>query len=229
MQSSRVATIFHLMQLCDSALPVGGFSFSCALESAVAQGVVYNEVTLQKWVQTILRQTLFSDGVAALHAFRNVENHEELLRTDRELYIRKPSCEWRTMSSRMGRKLSELGTKILSASALDAWQRDILQGVTPGTYAVTQGVLFSLCGATERELFAAVGYGTSSMLTGAALRLMRITHYYTQQLLFMLAREVEELFDEVTQMRLEQIHGFAPLLDILASMHERGKERMFIS
>ena len=46
---NRVATLSHLMQLCDSALPVGGFSFSCALESAVAQGVVRDEATLEEF------------------------------------------------------------------------------------------------------------------------------------------------------------------------------------
>ena len=101
------------MQLCDSALPVGGFSFSCALESAVAQGVVRDEPSLGEFVQTVVRQTLFQDGVAALYAFRNAASYEELLRADRELYARKASREWRTMSTRMGRKLADLGAEML--------------------------------------------------------------------------------------------------------------------
>ena len=217
------------MQLCDSALPVGGFSFSCALESAVAQGVVRDEATLEEFVQTVVRQTLFQDGVAALYAFRNASQYDEVLRADKELYARKIPREWRTMSTRMGRKLAELGVEMLPCPELERWQKDIADGVTWGNYAVSQGLLFSLCGATEEELFSAVGYGAAAMVAGAALRLMRITHHHTQMILFATAFQVEELFPVVAGLTLEQMRGFAPQLEVLSSLHERGTQRMFMS
>lgn len=217
------------MQLCDSALPVGGFSFSCALESAVAQGVVRDEATLEEFVQTVVRQTLFQDGVAALYAFRNSSRYDEVLRADRELYVRKIPREWRTMSTRMGRKLAELGAEMLPCPELERWQKDIADGVAWGNYAVSQGLLFSLCGATEEELFSAVGYGAAAMVAGAALRLMRITHHHTQRILFATAFQVEELYPVVAGLTLEQMQGFAPQLEVLSSLHERGTQRMFMS
>lgn len=226
---NRVATLYHLMQLCDSALPVGGFSFSCALESAVAQGVVCDVAGLEEYAQVVLRQTLLSDGVAALHVFRHAHDGGELLRIDRELFSRKQSQEWRTMSCRMGRKLTELGVKILPCPELEEWHRNIYEGRTAGCYAVAQGLLFSLCGASEQELFASVGYGVGVMISGAALRLMRITHLDTQRILFALAFLTEEMYGEVSKLTIEQINGFAPQLDILSSLHQRGKERMFMS
>lgn len=217
------------MQLCDSALPVGGFSFSCALESAVAQGVVRDVPSLEEFTQTVVRQTLFQDGVAALYAFGNAAEYDELLRVDRELYARKTPREWRTMSTRMGRKLAELGAEILPCPELERWQKDVASGATRGNYAVTQGLLFSLCGATQQELFSAVGYGVAAMVAGAALRLMRITHHDTQRLLFITAFQVEELYPRAAELTLEQMQGFAPQLEVLASLHERGTQRMFMS
>ncbi|MBQ2019166.1 MAG: hypothetical protein II209_06915, partial [Alistipes sp.] len=155
------------MQLCDSALPVGGFSFSCALESAVAQGVVRDEATLGEFVQTVVRQTLFQDGVAALYAFRNSSRYDEVLRADRELYARKTPREWRTMSTRMGRKLAELGAEMLPCPELERWQKDIADGVAWGNYAVSQGLLFSLfslCGAAEEELSQAESMSSTTRL-----------------------------------------------------------------
>lgn len=217
------------MQLCDSALPIGSFAFSLALESAIAHGVVRNAASLAEYTEVVVRQTLLSDGAAAMHAFRNAHRQEELLRIDHELYIRKASREWRTMSCRMGRKLTELGAKILPCPELEEWHLYISEHHTSGCHAVAQGLLFSLFGARQEELFAAIGYGTASMLMGAALRLMRITHLTTQQILFTLNGLVESLYREAITLEPCQIHGFAPQLDILSSLHERGNSRMFMS
>ena len=224
-----LGSVFHLMQLCDSALPVGGFSFSCALESAAEQGAVRDAATLEEYIRTVVSQTLRMDGVAALHAFRNSHNRDRLHSIDALLHSRKPSLEWRTMSCRMGRKLAELGAAILPCPDLDNWLGDITAGRTPGSYATTQGLLFSLCGAHEEELFTAVGYGTATMIAGAALRLLRVTHLDTQRIIFSLADLVERLYGKVSGWSLDKMEGFAPQVEILSSLHERGKQRMFMS
>lgn len=229
MSAKTISSAIHLMQLCDSALPVGGFAFSCGLESAAGQGVVSDVHSLEEFTKATVRQTLLTDGVAALHAFRNSHTMEELRRADRELYHRKSSCEWRTMSCRMGRKITELGAKILPCPELEEWNITISEGHTAGCYAVAQGLLFSLCGASEEELFAAVGYGTASMLMGAALRLIRISHHSTQQILFSLAPYIEELYGEAARLELHQMYGFVPMIDLFTSLHERGSARMFMS
>ena len=59
-----VARAYHLMQLCDSALPVGGFSFSCALESAAAQGLLLSAADVEQYVGVVVEQSLLTDGVA---------------------------------------------------------------------------------------------------------------------------------------------------------------------
>lgn len=229
MGAKNISAAMHLMQLCDSALPVGGFAFSCGLESAVGRGAVSDKRSLAEFAKTSVRQTLLMDGVAALHAFRNAHIVKELRRADSELYHRKPSREWRTMSCRMGRKITELGAKILPCPELEEWNLSISEGHTAGCYAVAQGLIFSLCGASEEQLFAAVGYGTASMLMGAALRLMRVEHTTTQQILFSLAPYIEELYGEAARLELHQMHSFAPMTDVFTSLHERGSARMFMS
>ena len=82
--SDATGKLWHLVQFCDSALPVGGFSFSAALESAAGYGVVEDEPTLKSYAQATLNQMLKSDCVAALHTLRK-GNIEEALLADREL------------------------------------------------------------------------------------------------------------------------------------------------
>ncbi len=224
-----ITTAYRLMQLCDSALPVGGFSFSCALESAAAQGMLRSADDIEEYAGSVLRLTLLSDGVAALHALRHANSIAELCHTDRELYAIKASAEMRSMSTRMGRKLAELSAQLIPCHDTRRWLDCIAEGSTKGCYATTQGLIFSLCDAAEQDLFSAVGYGAASMVVGAALRLLRVTHHQTQQILFSFAPLIEALYAQARNLPLHQMQGFAPQLDILSSLHERGLQRMFMS
>jgi len=42
----------RLLQFGDSMFPIGGFSFSCGLESAVQTGVVHDRATLHAFART---------------------------------------------------------------------------------------------------------------------------------------------------------------------------------
>ena len=219
------------MQFADSALPVGGFSFSNTLESAIDTGVVANSHSLEEFVGSLVRQASTTDGVAALNAHRAtmMEDYQRIMLCDRRLYARKANTELRAMSQRMGRKMAELATEITDHRLLIHLVEDIIASRTAGTYAVVQGVTFAVCGIGERELFSALCYGTATMTLNAAVRCMRITHRQTQKILFSLAEQVERLYDEVAKLDINQMHSFSPQVDILSSVHEKGSRRLFMN
>lgn len=219
------------MQFADSALPVGGFSFSNTLESAIDTGVVANSLSLEEFVGSLVRQASMTDGVAALNAHRAtmMEDYQRIMLCDRRLYARKANTELRAMSQRMGRKMAELAAEITDHRLLIHLAEDIIASRTAGTYAVVQGVTFAVCGIGERELFSALCYGTATMTLNAAVRCMRITHRQTQKILFSLAEQVERLYDEVAELDINQMHSFSPQVDILSSVHEKGSRRLFMN
>jgi urease accessory protein len=63
----------------------------------------------------------------------------------------------------------------------------------------------------------------------AALRCLRLTHYDTQRIIAELADTIEELYEQVHTLGVEQIYSFAPEVDLLAALHERGSARMFMN
>lgn len=67
------------------------------------------------------------------------------------------------------------------------------------------------------------------MVLSAALRLVRVSHYDTQSILFRLSGEVPALYEAVRLLRLDEMSAFAPQADILASLHEKGEMRMFMN
>jgi urease accessory protein len=221
----------RLLQFGDSILPVGSFSFSNALESAVERGVVHDPGTLHEWVLTATRQATSGDSIALLHAHRATSRSDldEVIAADHAVLERKLNEEARTMSTRMGRKLGELGERVVRDGRVDGWLAAVRDGRTPGTFPVGMGVLFAALGAPETEAFAAHHYGVASMILGAALRIMRVDHMDTQTILFAVAAGAPDAYASIDDAGLDDMSAFAPMTDILAAVHASAHVRMFMS
>lgn len=225
------ATVMRLLQFTDSAFPVGTFSFSNGLETAAAEGLVHDAATLEAFTREIARQSAFTDGIAAIHARRAHESGSfaGLLEADRQVILCKMNEEARLMTRRMGKKLAELGLRMLHDTLLERWLDSIVEQATPGTYPAAQGIVFGAAGVDERGLFCSQQYGAANMVLSAALRCVRVSHYDTQRILFRLAEGMEELYREVASLDPEDMFTFTPQIDILASLHEKGTQRMFMN
>lgn len=224
--------LFHLIQFTDSTFPVGTFSFSNGLETASQLGIVHDAETLASYTKSVAAQAAFTDGIAALLAFRaaSIGDYEAVCNVDKQLILFKLNEEARLMLIRMGRKLAELGSRLYGEESIFArWLVAIQSGITPGTYPVAQALAFVSAGLTEKELFIAHQYGVINMVLSAALRLVRVSHYDTQLILFKMGAEVENSYQKARLMGFENMNSFVPEMDILASMHEKGKMRMFMN
>lgn len=227
----KMVAIMRLLQFTDSTFPVGTFSFSNGLETAAYEGIVHNADTLEKYTHDIALQAAYSDGIAALHAFRaaNESRYEELLEADCQLILSKMNEEARQMLRRMGKKMVELSTHIFDSAILWKWLEDIRNDISPGTYPVAQGLIFSLAGLSEEDLFCSHQYGVINMVLGAALRCVKVSHYDTQRILFKLSEQSQNLYEEVRTMTFADMNAFVPQIDILTSLHEKGNMRMFMN
>lgn len=227
----RLALLAHLMQFSDAMFPVGAFSFSNGLETAGYERWVHDAESLEQYSRSAALQAAFSDGVAALHAFRAARDgdYERVVEADRYLMLFKMNDEARLMLERMGKKLAELAERLFPTPIVKRWLEDIKAGLTPGSYPVAQGLVFQAAGLDEQDLYSSHQYGIVNMIVGAALRCVRVSHYDTQEILFKLAQDIPGLYEQASKMRLEDMNCFVPEIDILASLHEKGKMRMFMS
>jgi urease accessory protein len=229
--ADSLTKVVRLLALSDTAFPVGAFSFSDGLESAVACGVVRDAPSLEEYAYTIACQVAHTDGVAALCSLRAAESgdFDELLRADSTLIMAKTSFEARLKAVRMGRRLAELAARILPTPLTQRWHDAVQGGLADGCYATSLGVLCSAAEVGELEMFAAVVFGALATVSGAALRLLRLSHFDTQSLMFRLSERTDALYADVCEMTLDEMYTFAPEADILMSIHERGFSRMFMN
>jgi urease accessory protein len=225
------AFLVRTLQFGDSMFPVGGFSFSCGLESAIQEGVVVDVATLQSFTRTAVEQAARGDCVALIAGHRAAVAGEidELIRIDRLVYARKLSQEMRTMSVRMGKKFTEMGVRIIGAPLLCAWLDRIETSATPGCYPVALATNFAAQGAPALGAFIVHQYGVAAAILSAALRLMKISHVETQKILYELNGDAEAAYERAAASRLSDMSGYAPLSEILAAVHAKAHVRLFMS
>jgi urease accessory protein len=221
----------RMLQFGDSMFPIGGFSFSSGLESAVQKGVVTDAATLHAFARTAVEQAARGDGIALIAAHRaaTASDVDELIRIDAHVYARKLSHEARTMSVRMGKKFTEMGVQVVGAPLLHTWREHIETSVTPGCYPVALAINFAVQDLPAHEAFIVHQYGVASTILGAALRLMKISHVDTQKILYELNELAQAVYDSAAAARLSDMAGYAPLTEILAAVHAKAHVRLFMS
>ena len=226
-----IPELMRVLQFGDSVLPVGAFSFSNGLESAVQLGVVHDLDSLSQFVRTAVMQAATSDGIAVLAAFRAAREGDDrrIDEADRAIFNRKLNEEMRTMTVRMGRKLAEMAERVLGPSSATAWLARIQAGATPGCYPVGQALVFASLGLTEQDAFAVHQYGLACMMTTASLRLMKVHYLDAQAILFKVNAEAEAAYVRIASASIEDMAAFAPVMDVVAAAHVRAKVRMFMN
>jgi urease accessory protein len=226
-----IARMMRVLQFGDSVLPIGSFSFSNALESAVQECVVRDAATLGEFVTASACRAATSDGIALLEAHRAACKRDigRIVEADRAVFQRKLGEETRTMTVRMGRKLAEVGTAAVRAPLLGRWLDQVRDGITPGTHPVGLGVLFAELGSPEEDAFAVHQYGVAMAMLSAALRLMRIDHRQVQAILHAVDQTVPGDYAAVREASLADMASFTPMADILAAVHVRSHVRMFMN
>jgi urease accessory protein len=78
-------------------------------------------------------------------------------------------------------------------------------------------------------LFASHIYGVASLPLNAALRCVKVSHYDTQLILHDVVAEAMSRYKDVASLSISDMNCFTPELDILASLHEVGSQRMFMN
>jgi urease accessory protein len=228
---ASIAEVMRILQFGDSVVPVGAFAFSNGLESAIQQKIVHDPASLREFVATAARQAATGDGIALLHAHRAARagDRDGVIRCDRAIHNRKLNEETRLMTVRMGRKLAEMGLHVFAAPVLADWLGAVKAGEAPGCHPVAQALVFAALELSEQDAFAVHQCGLASMMLGAALRLMKLSHLDAQAILFDLNAGSEALYRRIAPLGLDDMQGFAPVQDILAAVHVKAHVRMFMN
>lgn len=229
--TSTLLSLFRLAWISDSAFPVGAFSFSLGLEGAVESGLVTDLYTLEEYTTGALYGAAECDGIALLECFRAMGSGDihRIADADQRILAFKSGEEAREMTLRMGHRLTDLLRSICPTRLTEEFYGWVRDGVIEGCYPTAQAVAAFTLGVGEKALYAAHLYGVANTILSAALRLMRLSHYDSQRLLYRLSPLCERLYEQYSGLSLEDMTSFIPAMELAASLHERGNGRLFMN
>ena len=231
--TTSAATLLQLMWLASPALPVGGFSYSEGLESAVESARVTNETQAAEWLADQLHLGLARcDLAVAAQAFKawrrgdlgHVTELNDWLRQTRE------SAELRQQTEQMGRSLVEWLRNGGSASNAADLRVAELAALAP---APTWPVAFALAAAqtpcTPREALLAFAFGWAENMVQAAMKAVPLGQSAEQRILSRLAEAIPGAVDHALTLADSQRQAHTPMLAILSAQHETQYSRLFRS
>jgi urease accessory protein len=212
-----------LLQLGDSALPIGGYSHSWGLEAAIDRGDVRDPPTLERWVRLWLRHS-FGPGegvvVAAVCGGTSAAEANDIL----EATIVPPTL--RHASREMGGQLLNL------AEGWD-WARPALalhaDGERAWHHAPIFATLAAAAGASSADALLVYLHQAAVGVISAGVRAVPIGHTHGQQVLSRLHDDIRELAAELAGRDLETAGSVCPAYEELCDAQTHLYTRLFRS
>ena len=222
------ASLLQLIWLASPALPVGGFSYSEVLESAVECAGITTESLASDWLDDQLHLTLARGDLAvmaqAIPAWRESDLQRLAQLNDWVLQTRETS-ELRLQAEQMGRSLLD-------------WLRNH-DGSNPDhiaacarmqpTYPVAFSLAASQTAAPVRDCLLAYAFGWAENMMQAAIKSVPLGQSAGQRILARLARDIPAAVEAALQLPDSERQAFSPMLAILSAQHETQYSRLFRS
>jgi urease accessory protein len=217
MTTSRGSALVRLLQLASPTLPVGAYSYSQGLESAIDAGIVHDAASAGSWIGDVLEFSVARMEAPVL--FKIIKNPKSLAHWNAIFLASRETAELRAETVQMGYSLNkllpELGIDPVAleepafpaafAAAVGAWKID--------PHEALQAYLWSWL---ESQVMAAVKAVPLGQTDG-------------QKLLLSLGERIEPLAQRAAAMGDDEPGNFAPALAMLSSRHETQYSRIFRS
>lgn len=223
----------RLLQLADSALPIGGYTHSWGLEAAIQRGLVHDASTLEAWTRSWLHLVLGPcEGVVMACAFREAQSGNSARFRDANAIL---TTSLNPSSVRAASR--EMGEQLLSLARGWSWSAVGVRGLVSDSahdevnwhHAVVFGILAALAGSTCADALAAYLHQASLGMIAAALRTLPIGHTHGQQVLAYLHDDIAALVAELAGRDLEQAGSGSPFYEVLCDEQTRLYTRLFRS
>jgi urease accessory protein len=211
---------YRLMTWLSPAYPVGAFSYSHGIESAVEAGLVTDRASVSDWIEDCLRHGAGrSDAIIAAHAWRAEDDAARADLAELALALQ-PSRERLLESEAQGAAFQLVTSAVWPAGAIDS---------APLPYPVAVGVAARAHAIPLDAMLEAYLWAFAANLVSAGVRLIPLGQTDGQRVQAALMPVVLEVAREAETSDLDDIGGCAFRAEIAAMHHETQHVRLFRS
>ena len=223
------ASLLLLMRLASPTLPVGGFSYSEGIESAVDAGRVGCESQVLAWLRDQLHLGLARSDLpvvaGALLGWRDGDL-ERVARLNTWFATTRETAEMRQQTEQMARSLSQW----LHNRAGTEPRLAMLDALAPApTWPVAFALATALTDAEPADASLAFAAGWAENLVQAAMKSVPLGQLAGQRILDALALDMPAAVEAARTLATDDLQAFTPMLAILSSQHEVQYSRLFRS
>jgi urease accessory protein len=225
----RIAELTALLHLASPALPIGAFSYSQGLESAIEHGLIHDGDSAREWIASGLTNVLARGELPFLaHQMTRWRDHDAagLAAADEEFLASRESAELRRETQQMGWSLAQLCTQLEWG---DVARLATLNAIKP----ISQPTAFAFAAyahdaATDAAL-AAYAFSWVENQAAAALKAVPLGQIAGQRIIVALRVAIDTAVEKALDTSPDEINTFAPQLGILSARHESQYSRLFRS
>ncbi|MCB0092284.1 MAG: hypothetical protein KDE54_30555 [Caldilineaceae bacterium] len=233
--------LLQLLQLADSALPIGASAHSFGLETLSAEGEL-TPTTLARFFADLLQETAPLEAAGCRSAYELADAqlfnattfYAQWVRLNQTLSARKPARESREASATLGKRFLRLAASLEPLPRLQHAVR-IADTLNVGTHKVDLHLCtaFGLVGGclglgTEAVTLAYLQQNLTGLLS-ACQRLMPVGQNQVMALSWQLKPLLVQIATRSQSTDLDSIPSFAPLLELAGMRHASLPVRLFIS
>lgn len=229
----QTTALLHLLQLASPSLPVGAYSYSQGLESAIEQGLVKNSATARQWISQQLVEVLacFEAPILwrLLHAFEKRDQASICLWTERFLAAR-DTAEFRAETVQMGYSLGKLLVDLkLDDSQVDPALLACLQSLpeVPFPTALACSAVALKVPAEAALLGMLFSWAENQVLV--CVKSVPLGQVAGQALLLSLTEALEAAANTAQTLNDDELSSWAPGLSLLSMQHEVQYSRLYRS
>jgi len=221
--------LLRLMWLASPALPVGGFSYSEGLESAIERGLASDEAGVKSWLldQLMLCQARadLAAVAQAIPAWRRLDGARVVELND-WVRLTRESAEFRQQTEQMGRSMLDW----LRQRDPDDAGVALLASLRPAPcWPVAWALAAALSHAPVRDALTCHAFGWAENMVQSAIKAVPLGQGAGQRILQALTDAIPAAVDAALTLPGSGRQAFSPMLAILSAQHETQYSRLFRS